>query len=472
MDTFRSDPWWFRRLCDAKRYRWFCWLWAIGSFVHITLPHFASAAWFPCWLLSFFGLVLVAWRGCWLGWALSFAGLLIPIPWLEDQLTQSVVMLLQAGAALAFFSFTPQSSGDRAHLAFARAIRCLTVAVYGFAAFHKLNWDFLDPSVSCASGGLQLLAEGWAITAPVPSELLQIAPYLFLLAELSVSILFVFRPLAGITLASAVHVPLTIIFAPAFAFTLMPAWLFFLRERELERIVFLVKAQWVKIVAIGGSCGAISTTLYLSVHGTTDYYWAAKKCLMWIIFIGAITTYIKSSPAQRATRGAWPDPKPHFRRAWLPLLLGIWVLNALTPYAGLQFHRSAAMLSNLRIDQGCWNHLFVPEEVRIFDPYVRINTVTVLRRSGEQQNVPAVHEPLWSLEGIWLQRQRWCTSSGSLRQGTSFVPPTISIQGEYRGQRFTTLDACNDWPLPTPFFSGLRLFQTNLSRQCPQECLH
>ena len=47
----------------------------------------------------------------------------------------------------------------------------------------------------------------------------------------------------------------------------------------------------------------------------------------------------------------------------------LWILiltiNGFAPYLGLKFNYSFAMLSNLRVDDARWNHLFVPKGLRI-----------------------------------------------------------------------------------------------------------
>jgi len=44
------------------------------------------------------------------------------------------------------------------------------------------------------------------------------------------------------------------------------------------------------------------------------------------------------------------------------------VVNSLSPYVGLKTESSFTMFSNLHTEAGLWNHLFIPEAVRIF-PY-------------------------------------------------------------------------------------------------------
>jgi hypothetical protein len=64
-------------------------------------------------------------------------------------------------------------------------------------------------------------------------------------------------------------------------------------------------------------------------------------------------------------------------------------LNGFSPYLGLKFNYSFAMFSNLRVDEARWNHLILPEWVRLskHDGYVHVLFVeTQFAYSGPPQN--------------------------------------------------------------------------------------
>jgi hypothetical protein len=76
-------------------------------------------------------------------------------------------------------------------------------------------------------------------------------------------------------------------------------------------------------------------------------------------------------------------------RALRPLYAAValvLVVNAASPYVGLKTEASFAMFSNLQTEPGHWNHLVVPEAVRVFgaqDELVRLeasNAPTLERR--------------------------------------------------------------------------------------------
>src|SRR6185436_9415720 len=91
----------------------------------------------------------------------------------------------------------------------------------------------LDPSGSCATAGMHVLVRNWGIDGLAPASLDAVWPYCFLAAEGLIVVLLVARPAFGIVLALLMHVPLTIVFAPAFAFVMIPGLFCLLGEDDV-----------------------------------------------------------------------------------------------------------------------------------------------------------------------------------------------------------------------------------------------
>jgi hypothetical protein len=92
-------------------------------------------------------------------------------------------------------------------------------------------------------------------------------------------------------------------------------------------------------------------------------------------------------------RSADRSPAAGRVRALTPVYVvvaAVLVVNAASPYVGLKTEATFAMFSNLQTEPGHWNHLLVPEAVRVFgaqDDLVRLEAVTSptlerRRRSG------------------------------------------------------------------------------------------
>ena len=74
--------------------------------------------------------------------------------------------ILGAFVAATWRARGPRAVGAEAWLAsFAPMLRASVVALYFFAVFHKLNVDYLDPSVSCAVDLFLLVSPGWLADA-------------------------------------------------------------------------------------------------------------------------------------------------------------------------------------------------------------------------------------------------------------------------------------------------------------------
>ena len=64
---------------------------------------------------------------------------------------------------------------------------------------------------------------------------------------------------------------------------------------------------------------------------------------------------------------------------------GCWFLFCLTPYVGIQFQHTAAMLSNLRVDNGCHNSLLFPSSWIGQDTYLRIHRHPLAPTNGPNE---------------------------------------------------------------------------------------
>jgi hypothetical protein len=134
------------------------------------------------------------------------------------------------------------------------------------------------------------------------------------------------------------------------------------------------------------------------------------------------------------------------------------------------------MLSNLRIDDGCWNHLLIPAPSQGDDPYLRIDFASIgppaapgaPRPFAEREAI--LTDTLWQMSSLILLRRNWC------RDHTA----PIVLNGTFRGERIQIEDLCSahDDPRGMGLFGGSEWvqtflkFQKNLVRECPTQCIH
>jgi hypothetical protein len=128
------------------------------------------------------------------------------------------------------------------------------------------------------------------------------------------------------------------------------------------------------------------------------------------------------------------------------------------------------MVSNLRIDKGCWNHVVVPEQVRLTDDYIRVDEVYFGAPGRNDEYEDIVVRQLWSPPQIRQMRRNWCHPDAR----------PFYLRGEFRGRDFLIEDLCDGKPLPfedagmfgVEVFGDYLRFQKNLERECPQACIH
>ncbi len=464
-DFSRNPPSFLARPTSSTRYLLYARAFAFASAVRLTLPDALRDDWLAPTLLHWVGAFILALNGALLGWLLCALGISIPLFFLADQLTQPVFLLGCALGAIGCWVGPASGRNRRMALGLPFVVRPLTVGTYFVAAIHKLNRDFFNPEVSCASGGVRLLGEDWGVASLTSLSSWPGWPWLFVFAELSLVVMLILRPAAGFLLGLFVHLPLTIVFAPAFAFTMMSGWVMLLREEDIHHLgrTFVRRYRWV--VPLGSIAAVTSVSRYPAERWRTDPDWCLKEALLWIALAWVFAAWIERRP-----RGvfdwfaAWSERPPKAPR-WIGVGLGTaWMVNGFMPYTGLQFQHSAAMLSNLRIDSGCWNSLVFPEALRLRDAYVRIDRASIGPAPGRPELEGQVTGILWNTESLRSARERWCRS----------LPQPIAIAGSFEGGSFVVADFCEPegWRFGQSALPRYRAFQVNLSRECPQACVH
>jgi hypothetical protein len=245
------------------------------------------------------------------------------------------------------------------YLAFAPAGRACLLVLYLLSGFHKLNADFLDPSVSCGTKLYATLAR--RLWLPQSGALVETAAIGgTLLFELGLPVLLVFprTRLAGVLLAVPFHLALGVAGYPRFSALCLALLLLFLPPPERTR-------------------------------ANRRPGWLARA---------------------RSRLAAGPPPgRPLFApRAGVAMLAPALILaSGLTPYVGLGTERALSMYSNLRTEGGRSNHLLVPVGAQLF-PYQR-DLVELRSSSVRRLRVLAEHGlavPLPELRAVLTEEMR------------------------------------------------------------------
>jgi hypothetical protein len=243
--------------------------------------------------------------------------------------------------------------------------------------------------------------------------------------------------------------------APAFAFVMLAGHAAFVTTGDLDFI-----GRHRRRIVLGLLPGAVAGGASLVAHGALPEFWmAVKEVLLWAVLSGLLLVLV-----MRGRRLLGDIRRPRVAGPVAAGLVIVFVLSGLSPYTGLKYQHSAAMLSNLRVDGGCWNHVLIPEEVRLADHYVRIDDASLIREGAIPEYEALLEGHLWGPTLLQYTVDNWCKPS---------VRP-IRIEGTFRGERVVVEDLCDGLgPDIGPYTTGGWLrFQKFLARECPQACIH
>ena len=257
-------------------------------------------------------------------------------------------------------------------------LRVAFICAWYIAAFAKLNEGFVDTDTTCSVWILDQVP-----LLPLPGDLHPLLIAGTILVEFSIPTLLIFRrtrPLA-IVIGFGFHFVSALGGHTAFSGFAWSFYLLFLAPGTLARAAVVARQT-------------------LPPRARTLVTRAAGSPLTWPVLAGvwlAALGLVQGLPdEQMAQARRWGAAFPYvaYALAWAWLLVGdrhrlllrpiegatlrfrqvvfaaallLIVVNAASPYLGLKTRYSFTMYSNLQTEPGRWNHLIVPETVRVFD---------------------------------------------------------------------------------------------------------
>ncbi len=262
------------------------------------------------------------------------------------------------------------SFGSELLRTFAPLLRLEVLILYAYAFLHKLNTDYLDPSLSCGPALLEPILEGlesvglgigdgrWlaypSIYGPLALEGV-LVPMLIWRRSRNVAIIAAMVMHWAMGLAwyysfSGTMLALLFLFAPAsVAEDLLRIW------RSLTR------GRW-RIPVFAAIAVLVATVAVVLFLVETD---KPKHWLFWIpvlVPIGLLAALLRRAGGHVSARSLI---RPRHPLLWLmPALV---VFNGACPYLGLQTKSAFAMYSNLRTEGGQTNHLLIRTPIALAD---------------------------------------------------------------------------------------------------------
>lgn len=334
-------------------------------------------------------------------------------------------------------------------------LRYLVAIIYCFAGFHKLNSDFLNPSVSCSRWALETIGRTYlGHSVALGPGMVRLASMGALILELGGGLLLFIETLqtTGVCLVLAIHFTVclldftdfaAIMVAGLFAFVSEDFWTWLSQDGQWDR-----KAGVPKLVSVyAGIQIAVALMMVFTRFFSLSYrrifiaraliYLAGLAALAW----GAIRF---RTTGRGPVCGASMSRNQFHAHQWA--FVGLLAYQGMTPYLGLGTTGTFSMFSNLTTENGRSNHLLIgPGALRFWplqDDIVWIRTIDP--RVQYDYARQSSREPL-SGQGLPAIEFRKAVRKWRLR-GLRH----IQVEYTYHGTNFVSRDITRDpaWNFP------------------------
>ena len=247
---------------------------------------------------------------------------------------------------------------------FEPVVRSLLVVLYFWAAWHKLNWDYLDPAVSCAPQLAMGFFELFGMEVELPGFVRSFMVIGSLLTEAGLALGLIFRrtqvPTAFVGIAF--HFMLGASGFYGFSTTMMVALTLFLAPAagrlfsgyERKPFAALPKAAVLnRILLFGylGFLGAAKFGLGLDPGWLGRWLWFLLPAVLGLLW------FLNRSQEAPPVPSATPLSQAVLRPSLLWVVPIVFFANGASPFLGFKTEYSYAMYSNLRTEGGTSNHV-------------------------------------------------------------------------------------------------------------------
>lgn len=263
-------------------------------------------------------------------------------------------------------------------------LRVSFILLWASAALSKFNTGFTDVAATCSVWILQSIP---FVQVPTPLHPVVIVGTMAL--EISVPLLLLFhrtRPFA-IVAAFGFHVVSSFAGHSSFSGFAWSMYFLFLPPVTLGRGIVLARRSvperlrrglavatahvpvTVATLTLGWATVryGIAESLPESLQGGARHWGALLMCVTFMAYTGWLLLRLRPHWLPAPSAGTSPRASLRVTNAVMLLGIGLVLLTAAMPYLGLKTRAAFTMFSNVRTEPGHWNHLIVPESVRIFD---------------------------------------------------------------------------------------------------------
>ena len=277
------------------------------------------------------------------------------------------------------------------------------IILYFYAVFHKLNFDFFNPAISCGT----YLMEYFTYSMPTINNnyfIRMSAVWGTLLFEGGIPILLCFRKTrtAGIVIGLFFHYFLAIhphrgIYS--FSALVFSLYFLFLPDNFIERIFFTGKNifgnYWRKLIRAVTYARLLLPVAILPVIFFLQYNWPKLVKLglyIWLTWGVLIMVVYLTVTLSNKSKGIYARSLFRIPAKALWIFPVIIFLNGLNPYLGFKTQTSFSMFSNLRTEDQVTNHLFVPASLQV--DTLQHNLVDIISSDSEELMKYKIHNQL------------------------------------------------------------------------------
>lgn len=248
-------------------------------------------------------------------------------------------------------------------------IRAALFVVYGSATIAKFNVSWFNPEVSCAT--VMPAREFAFLPFAVDWQSLGILPFAIVGAELAIWLLLLFPKLRPAVLVFAVVFHTMISLTPVsqglgFSFLLFSILFLYLPDdamahlysRGTRALQFLRRTGTLEWVAYG----YIVLLMFLAALSFFYVWPAAFDFVRYLpmLFLLLVFGFVLSKTAFDFRKSVQVKPAIGVKGAAQVIVLLLVLLNSLSPYLGIKTEATMTMFSNLQVEYGATNHLFIP----------------------------------------------------------------------------------------------------------------
>jgi hypothetical protein len=260
--------------------------------------------------------------------------------------------------------------------------RALLAVMYFYGIFHKINTDFLDPSVSCAVALYTPLADGFGLEDSLIGKYLAIWSTFIVEAIAIVSLYWKRYFAVGLLLALMFHFVIPIsVYSWYMDFSSLVLALYILSvPREVSaqfydrcaRLFRLLRDRFGSlgqalpfgiVIVIAVAVVAVLASFSPQPKIAPSHAYQSVWVLMWVVY-GGITMLLLADAA--LSHLPWRGPAGSRRPLWLYAVPAVLFVISAAPYVGLRTEASIAMFSNLHTEGGITNHLVITQPWNLF----------------------------------------------------------------------------------------------------------